>query len=72
MCTCIFLVDYQHSETTVTALMIAAGRGFIDIVEQLLGIGADPTVKSSNEWTALDWAKKFEQTDIISLLEAHM
>ncbi|XP_045156414.2 3'-5' RNA helicase YTHDC2-like [Mercenaria mercenaria] len=65
-------VDYQHSETTVTPLMIAAGRGFIDIVEQLLAIGADPTVKSSNDWTALDWAKKFEQTDIIALLEAHM
>ncbi|XP_060581690.1 3'-5' RNA helicase YTHDC2-like [Ruditapes philippinarum] len=65
-------VDYQHSETTVTPLMIAAGRGFIDIVDQLLTLGADPTVKSSNDWTALDWAKKFEWTEIASLLETHM
>jgi ankyrin repeat protein len=65
-------VDYQHSETTVTPLMIAAGRGFTDIVDQLLTLGADPTVKSSNDWTALDWAKKFEWTEIASLLETHM
>lgn len=66
------LVDYQHSETTVTPLMIAAGRGFIGIVEQLLGLGSDPSVKSSNDWTALDWAKKFERANIVALLEAHM
>ena len=65
-------VDYQHSETSATPLMIAAGRGFITVVEQLLNLGANVHIHASNEWTALDWARKFERTDIIELLEAHM
>lgn len=69
---CLHTVDYQHSETTVTALMIAAGRGFLEIVEQLLTLGADPCLKSSNDWSALDWARKFEQDDIVALLEAQL
>ena len=68
----IFSVDYQHSETSITPLMIAAGRGFTDIVEQLLNMGADATKKASNEWTALDWAKKFQREEIIDMLEAHL
>ncbi|XP_052792916.1 3'-5' RNA helicase YTHDC2-like isoform X2 [Mya arenaria] len=65
-------VDYQHSDTTVTPLMIAAGRGFVPIVQQLLALEADPGIRSSNGWTALDWAKKFNQEEIIAVLEEHM
>jgi len=52
--------------------MIAAGRGLYHIIEQLLTMEADPTLKSSNGWTALDWARKFEQKNVVALLEAHM
>ena len=52
--------------------MIAAGRGFINVVEQLLNLGANVQVKAGNHWTALDWARKFDHTDIIELLEANM
>ncbi|KAL3867100.1 hypothetical protein ACJMK2_044331 [Sinanodonta woodiana] len=65
-------VDYQHSDTSATPLMVAAGRGLIGIVEQLLNLGADPSLKASNEWTALDWAKKFQHEEIIDMLEAAM
>ena len=65
-------VDYQHSETSVTALMIASGRGFPDIVQQLLSMGADPSMKATNDWTAIDWAKKFNQEEILALLESHL
>ncbi|XP_052279613.1 3'-5' RNA helicase YTHDC2-like isoform X2 [Dreissena polymorpha] len=65
-------VDYQHSETSVTALMIAGGRGFPAVVDQLLSLEADPDIKSSNGWTALDWARKFNQEEVIALLEANM
>lgn len=65
-------VDYQHSQTSVTPLMIAAGRGFLKVVEQLLTMEADASLKAANGWTALDWAKKFERQDIVALLEAHM
>ncbi len=64
-------VDYMHSETSATPLMIAAGRGFTNVVEQLLNLGASVHIRASNDWTAVDWAKKFEWSDIIELLEAH-
>lgn len=52
--------------------MVAAARGFVNVVEQLLTIGANVNVKSVNEWSALDWARHFEQHDVVELLEAHM
>ena len=66
------VVDYVHSETTVTALMVAAGRGFLGTVEQLLNMGANVSARSSNDWTAVDWARQFEQNDVIELLETHL
>jgi len=68
----VFTVDYVHSETTVTPLMVAAGRGFFGTVEQLLNMGANVSALSSNDWTALDWARQFEQHDVVELLETHM
>ncbi|KAI5089109.1 putative ATP-dependent RNA helicase YTHDC2 isoform X1 [Silurus meridionalis] len=65
-------VDYRHSETSATALMVAAGRGFISQMEQLLSMGANVHVKASNGWTALDWAKHFNQTEAVDLLESHI
>uniref|UniRef100_A0AAR2LMR3 RNA helicase n=1 Tax=Pygocentrus nattereri TaxID=42514 RepID=A0AAR2LMR3_PYGNA len=41
-------VDYRHSETSATPLMVAAGRGFISQMEQLLSIGASVYIKASN------------------------
>ncbi|KAF5909510.1 putative ATP-dependent RNA helicase YTHDC2 isoform X1, partial [Clarias magur] len=65
-------VDYMHSETSATPLMVAAGRGFISQMEQLLSMGANVKAKSSNGWTALDWAKHFNQTEAVDLLESHI
>ncbi|XP_072216626.1 3'-5' RNA helicase YTHDC2 isoform X2 [Excalfactoria chinensis] len=64
-------VDYRHSETSATALMIASGRGFLSQVEQLISMGASVHCKSSNGWMALDWAKHFGQTEVIDLLESY-
>ncbi|XP_052556920.1 3'-5' RNA helicase YTHDC2 isoform X2 [Tympanuchus pallidicinctus] len=64
-------VDYRHSETSATALMIAAGRGFLSQVEQLISMGASVHCKSSNGWMALDWAKHFGQTEVVDLLESY-
>ncbi|KAI3362257.1 hypothetical protein L3Q82_012222, partial [Scortum barcoo] len=63
-------VDYRHSETGATALMVAAGRGFITQMEQLLNMGTDINIKASNGWTALDFAKDFQQTDAMDLLKS--
>ncbi|RMC01106.1 hypothetical protein DUI87_22372 [Hirundo rustica rustica] len=64
-------VDYRHSETSATALMIASGRGFLSQVEQLISMGADIHCRSSNGWMAVDWAKHFGQTEVVALLESY-
>ncbi|KAM3937213.1 3'-5' RNA helicase YTHDC2 isoform 2-T2 [Leptodactylus fuscus] len=64
-------VDYRHSETSASPLMVAAGRGFLSQVEQLIGMGANVQNKASNGWTALDWAKHFGQTEVVDLLESY-
>lgn len=67
-----FPVDYVHSETSVTPLMVAAGRGFLGVVEQLLNMGASAAVRSINGWQAIDWAQKYDQLDVLELIEAHV
>lgn len=52
--------------------MIAAARGFAAVVEHLLNFGADVKLKSSNDWIALDFAKKFNQEEVIEMLQAYM
>ncbi|XP_071450252.1 3'-5' RNA helicase YTHDC2-like [Hetaerina americana] len=65
-------VDYQHSVTSVTSLMVAASRGNLNTVEQLLNLGANLNIKAPNGWDALDWARHMKQTEVIELLEACM
>nr|XP_014346728.1 PREDICTED: probable ATP-dependent RNA helicase YTHDC2 isoform X2 [Latimeria chalumnae] len=65
-------VDYRHSETSATPLMVAAGRGFLSQVEQLISMGASINIKASNSWTALDWAKHFGQAEVVELLESYL
>ncbi|XP_076294803.1 3'-5' RNA helicase YTHDC2 [Lasioglossum baleicum] len=65
-------VDYQHSITSLTPLMVAAGRGCINTAEQLLNLGANLNLRAANEWTALDWAKNMNQTECAELIEAYM
>ena len=56
----------------MTPLMTAAGRGFIKDLDILLHLGANMHMKASNEWTALDWARTFERSEICNLLESHL
>ncbi|XP_015222321.2 3'-5' RNA helicase YTHDC2 isoform X1 [Lepisosteus oculatus] len=65
-------VDYRHSKTSVSPLMVAAARGFVSHVEQLLSMGASVELRASNGWTALDWAKRFDQTEAIEVLESYI
>nr|CAD7194903.1 unnamed protein product [Timema douglasi] len=65
-------VDYQHSETSVTPLMVAAGRGDLNTAEQLLSLGANVNIKASNDWAALDWARNMNQVEMMDLIEAYI
>uniref|UniRef100_A0A8C4IFS5 RNA helicase n=1 Tax=Dicentrarchus labrax TaxID=13489 RepID=A0A8C4IFS5_DICLA len=50
----LYEIDYRHSETGSTPLMVAAGRGFLPQMEQLLSMGADIDMKASNGWYFYD------------------
>jgi len=52
--------------------MVAAGRGSVNTTEQLLNLGANLNIRASNEWTALDWARRMKQNDVVELIEAYM
>ncbi|GAB0096425.1 RNA helicase [Sergentomyia squamirostris] len=62
-------IDFRHTETDMTALMIAAGRGMDEFVDILLQMGANVNVTSQHGMKALDWAKRFNQDACIGLLE---
>ncbi|XP_038625680.1 3'-5' RNA helicase YTHDC2 isoform X2 [Tachyglossus aculeatus] len=64
-------VDYRHSGSSVTALMIAAGRGFVSQLEQLISMGANIHNKAANGWMAVDWAKHFGHAEIVDFLESY-
>jgi ankyrin repeat protein len=53
-----------------TALHIAIGRGFPDIVKVLLELKANPNAKSEYEGTPLQLAQKGDQDDIVAILKA--
>ncbi|KAJ3594943.1 hypothetical protein NHX12_004248 [Muraenolepis orangiensis] len=65
-------VDYRHSQTSVTPLMVAAGQGFLTQMKELLNIGATIPLTDSNGWNALDWAKHFQQKVAEDLLKSYM
>jgi len=52
--------------------MVAAGRGCVDATEYLLNLGANPNIRASNNWTALDWAEQQSQTSTAELIRAYM
>ncbi len=68
-----FLLDHgvQVNATgidSMTPLMIAAQYGKTDVVRALLAHGADPALRDKRNWTALDWASRMGQDDVVALL----
>ena len=49
-------LNYQNTASGATALIFAASSGREAVVEQLLAAGADPTLKTQDDFTALDLA----------------
>ncbi|KXJ83370.1 hypothetical protein RP20_CCG007418 [Aedes albopictus] len=49
-------INFQHTETKMTALMIAAAKGYTNVVKRLIDMGADPMIKGKHNFTALDWS----------------
>lgn len=49
-------INHQNSASGATALIFAASSGREKVVEQLLAVGADPDLKTHDDFTALDLA----------------
>jgi len=49
-------INHQNAASGATALIYAASSGREKVVEQLLAAGADPALKSHDDFTALDLA----------------
>jgi ankyrin repeat protein len=49
-------INYQNTASGATALIFAASSGREQVVEQLLAAGADTTLKTQDDFTALDLA----------------
>ncbi|KAJ7515980.1 hypothetical protein O6H91_22G036900 [Diphasiastrum complanatum] len=64
-------LNYQHSLTGATALMIAAGKGRVDDVSTILSLGANSSIVAKDGSTALDWALKYKQEKIAELIQCY-
>jgi len=62
-------IDYKSS-TGQTPLMKAVGSGNTDAVRLLIDMGADSSIRSDGNLTALDIAKFISNSDCISILES--
>lgn len=70
-------VDFRHTSTNMTALMIAVGRGCFSSVDSLLKLHADPSLKvlfAGAELSCLDIAYRLHggDSDIKKLLQYHL
>lgn len=61
-------VDYQHSVSGITALMVAAYHGRMDYLENLFCLGANPMIKCKNNMRAIDFALQNGNEDVASML----
>ncbi|CAG9460433.1 unnamed protein product [Pedinophyceae sp. YPF-701] len=66
------LINHQHPQTGATALMVAAGKGRLDIVQALLANGASATVASRNGMTAVQWAEQFGHAECAQCIRTHL
>ena len=61
-------VNATGTEDGNTALMLAANRGFLDIVRLLLAAGADVNIRAKDGWTALAAAEMVGDAEIAELI----
>ncbi|GAB2282467.1 hypothetical protein Dimus_017010 [Dionaea muscipula] len=66
------VLNYQHSVTGVTPLMVFSGKGRTGDLCMLLSLGADCHLKARDGSTALDWAEGEKQVEAVEILKTHM
>ena len=64
-------IDYQHSETKMTALIVSAARGNLTLIEQLIELGANLDILDpKNNRNALEWAQHFNQNHVADYIQS--
>lgn len=63
-------VNYRHSQTRLSPLMVAAARGRLDLVNSFLQFGADPA-QTAGQWTAAKLARSMHHHTVADFLEKY-
>uniref|UniRef100_A0A803MHF9 RNA helicase n=1 Tax=Chenopodium quinoa TaxID=63459 RepID=A0A803MHF9_CHEQI len=66
------VLNYQHYLTGVSPLMVFAGKGRVGDLCTLLSLGADCHLQARDGSTALDWAKREDQSEAVEIIMKHM
>ncbi|KAL8160936.1 hypothetical protein V2J09_012425 [Rumex salicifolius] len=66
------VLNYQHSQTGLSPLMVFAAKGRAGDICMLLSLGADSLLKAKDGSTALDCAKRAEQTEAAEAISGHL
>uniref|UniRef100_A0A182W771 Helicase-associated domain-containing protein n=1 Tax=Anopheles minimus TaxID=112268 RepID=A0A182W771_9DIPT len=64
------MVDYQHTDTRLSALMMAGAKGFVDVVKRLLAMGANPNLVGRKTLQAMDWCAEGSENACWQLMNA--
>ena len=62
--------NMRQANFNATPIIVAAWSGDADMVELLLGLGADPLLEDNDGQNAYDWAYAYQRTDVIAVLES--
>lgn len=60
----------RNRDIDATPILVAAWRGDAAMIETLLRLGADPLLEDIDGMNALDWARSFNRTEAVAVLEA--
>lgn len=63
-------INFLHRKTGMTPLMMAAHAGCATVVELLLKYNADPNLRASDNASALHWASRNGNLEIVNMLVA--
>lgn len=66
------ILNFQHSSTGVTPLMVFARKGRVGELCMTLALGADCYLQDNDGATAHEWAKRENQKEAAEILKKHM
>ncbi|KAF8408631.1 hypothetical protein HHK36_004694 [Tetracentron sinense] len=66
------IMNYQHSLTGASPLMVFAGKGRVGDVCMLLSLGVDCHLNAKDGTNALEWAEQENQREVAEIIKGHM